>query len=278
MEMQSVYTEKELKAYRQKTFRSTWLRRVRSVDEAVQFVNERGFIFFWPIKDITLPSLWAAAAGDRPVADAHDDPGHVTWGWKDQLLGKKRWYYAKVLRKKATIISLEVLPYFYALSNNYGSPEEDYLTLYQQGRLTQEAKAVFEALLQEGPLDTLDLRRITRMTSRESDSRFSRALTDLQANFNILPVGVSNAGRWRYAFIYDLVTRHYPDLIDRTRLISEKQARRELARLYLASVGQTSLREVMKLFGWSQREAEESLADLSLPENKLPGEEHDQPQ
>lgn len=266
MEMQTVFTEKELKAYRQKTFRSTWTRRVRSLDEAVQFVNERGFIFFWPIKDITLPSLWAAAAGDRPVPDAHDDPGHVTWGWKDQLLGKKRWYYAKVLRKKATIISLEVLPYFYALSNNYGSPEEDYLTLYQQGRLTQEAKAVFEALLHEGPLDTLDLRRITRMTSRESDSRFSRALTDLQANFNILPVGVSNAGRWRYAFIYDLVTRHYPDLIDRTRMITEKQARRELARLYLASVGQTSLREVMKLFGWSQREAEESLAGLSLPE------------
>jgi uncharacterized protein YcaQ len=193
------------------------------------------------------------------VPDAHDDPGHITWRWKDELLGEKRWYYAKVLRKRATIISLAVLPYFYALSNNYGSPEEDYLTLYQQGRLTQEARAVYEALLQEGPLDTLDLRRITRMTTRESDSRFSRALTDLQTNFNILPVGVSRAGRWRYAFFYDLTTRHYPDLIDRTRLISERQARAELARLYLRSVGAASEREVMKLFGWGQKEAAEAL-------------------
>ena len=82
-------------------------------------VNERGFIYFWPIKDITMPNLWVAVAGDRKVADAHDDPGHATWGWKDSMLGKRQWYYAKVLRKKATMISLKTAPFFYALSENY---------------------------------------------------------------------------------------------------------------------------------------------------------------
>ncbi len=67
-----------------------------------------------------MPSLWTAVAGDRPVADKHDDPGHITWGWKYKALGKKIWYYAKTLRKKATMISLEIAPYFYALSENYG--------------------------------------------------------------------------------------------------------------------------------------------------------------
>src|SRR3972149_5049108 len=95
------------------------------------------FSYFWPIKDVTLPSLWAAVAGDRPVADAHDDPGHVTWGWKDSLLGARKWYYAKVLRKKATIIALDVAPYFYALSENYGDPRGDYLLQHEQGLLTQ---------------------------------------------------------------------------------------------------------------------------------------------
>ncbi len=87
-------------------------------------------------------------AGDRPVADAHDDPGHATWGWKDGALQKKIWYYGKILRHKATIISLEIAPYFYALSENYGLPEEDYLIAYHEGRLTQSAK---RDLLPESP-------------------------------------------------------------------------------------------------------------------------------
>jgi hypothetical protein len=72
------------------------------------------------------------------VADDHDDPGHATWGWKDALLGQRQWYYAKVLRKRATMIAFDVAPYFYALTENYGAPDEDYLTLYEQGRMPLE--------------------------------------------------------------------------------------------------------------------------------------------
>ncbi|RPI20949.1 MAG: hypothetical protein EHM70_25835 [Chloroflexota bacterium] len=228
---------------------------MRSKEEAIDYVNERGFIYFWPIKDVTFPSLWTAVAGDRPVADAHDDPGHVTWGWKDSLLGKNVWYYAKVLRKRATIISNTVLPYFYALTENYGSPEEDYLTLYQQGRMTLESRMVYEALLKEGPLDTIALRKATHLTSAESDSRFNKALTDLQAGFLIVPVAVTEAGRWRYAFAYDVVARHLPDLIDRTRMIGERQARQKLAELFFGSVGAARLADLARLFGWPALEA-----------------------
>jgi hypothetical protein len=263
-----------LEAYQKSTFRLTGGQRLQNVDQAVAYVNQRGFIYFWPIKDVNLPSLWAATAGDRPVADAHDDPGHVTWGWKDGLLGKRRWYYAKVLRKKATIISLETLPYFYALSENYGSPEDDYVTLYEQGRLTQEARAVYEAILKDGPLDTIALRKATRLTSSESDSRFNRALSDLQADFKILPVGVSQAGRWRYAFIYDLAPRHFPDLIDRTRHIGDRQARQRLAELYFRSVGAAQPRCLRLLFGWSPPDIDRLLDDLVSTGGLVRGLEH----
>src|SRR5437870_3311706 len=113
-----------LAAYRAATFRLSAAERVTTIEEAVTYVNQRGFIYFWPIKGVVLPSLWVAVAGDRPVAAEHGDPGHVTWGWKDALLGQRRWYYAKLLRRKATLVSLEVLPYFYALSENFGAPEE----------------------------------------------------------------------------------------------------------------------------------------------------------
>ena len=97
---------KRLRAYQAQTFRTAPGRRIGNKDEAVSFVKERGFIFFWPIKNVTMPSLWVAAAGDRPVPDEHDDPGHITWGWKDELLGKRRWYYARILRKRGWIILL----------------------------------------------------------------------------------------------------------------------------------------------------------------------------
>jgi hypothetical protein len=236
--------------HRARTFHLLPGQRLKSKEEAVRFVEERGFVYFWPIKEIALPSLWSAVAGDRPVADAHDDPGHVTWGWKDALLGSSAWYYAKVLRKRATMISMALAPYFYALTENYGSPEEDYLTLYEQGRLTQEARQIYEALLQEGPLDTVALRKAARLASRESDGRFNKALTDLQVDFKISPVGVRDAGAWHYAFAYEITARHYPELPVKAHEISEREARQELLKVYFQSVGAARLSEAVKLFGW----------------------------
>jgi hypothetical protein len=239
-----------LSSYRAQTFRLSPAPRVRNPDEALAWVNERGFAFFWPIKGITLPSLWVTVAGNRPVADAHDDPGHVTWGWKDDALGKRRWYYAKILRKKGTFISLEIAPYFYALSENYGSPEEDHLIMYEEGRLTMAAKLVYEALLKEGALNTIDLRKAAHLTSQQSDSEFNRALEVLQSDFKILPVGVAEAGAWKYSYIYSITARHYPDLLEKARGIGEAQAREKLIGLYFRSVGAAQARDVLKLFGW----------------------------
>lgn len=255
-------TQDRLKDYRAQTFRLTPGLQLKSRDEAVAYVNERGFVFFWPITQVNLPSLWTATAGDRPVADAHDDPGHVTWGWKDSLLGQKAWYYAKILRKKGTMVSLQMAPYFYALSENYGSPEEDYLTIYEQGRLTLEEKLVYEALLDNGPLDTIALRKAARMTSRESESRFNRALSELQASFKIVPVGVTESGAWHYAFAYDIATRPYPELIEQSRYIGELDARQKIAEVYLLSLGAAQLRDLTRLFGWSTAEAQQALDRL----------------
>jgi hypothetical protein len=240
---------KKLKAHRTLTFNLPPRKRISSPAQALAFVNARGFIYFWPIKGIDLPSLWASVAGDRPVADKHDDPGHITWGWKDNALDKKIWYYGKVLRGKATLISIEIAPYFYALSENYGAPEEDYLIAYHDGRLTQASKQVYESLLENGALNTLDLRKKAKL-SNAKDSEFNKALEQLQRDFKILPVGVAQAGAWNYSHIYDIVSHHFPDLSEQARQITEAQARRKLLELYFSMVGTAQLRDVTKLFGW----------------------------
>lgn len=230
------------------------------MDEALDFVNERGFIFFWPIKDIVLPSLWTATNGDRPLPNDHDDPGHITWDWKDKMLGRRLWYYGRTLRRRNTMISLEALPYFYALSPNFGDYENDYLEQYASGALTQESKLLYEALLTEGPLDTQALRRAARLSS--NDSRFNRALDDLQVQFKVLPVGVAPVGRWRYAFIYDISARHFPNLMDSARLISERGAREFLLRRYFLSVGAARLRDIQLLFHWRLEDSLPSIESL----------------
>ena len=241
---------KKLNTHRTRTFNLPPNKRLSSPAQALTFIKKRGFVYFWPIKGIDLPSLWAAVAGDRPVAEKHDDPGHITWGWKDNALDKKVWYYAKILRGKATMISLETAPYFYALSENYGSPDEDYLIAYQEGRLTQASKQVYETLLENGALNTLDLRKMAKL-SNAKDSEFNKALEQLQRDFKILPVGVAQAGAWKYSHIYEIVPRHFPDLPEQARQITESQARMKLLELYFNLVGAAQMRDVVKLFGWS---------------------------
>jgi hypothetical protein len=248
-----------LETYRARTYRLLGGMRLDSLTAAIQFVNERGFIYFWPIKGVDLPSLWTAVAGPRPVADQHDDPGHVTWGWKDDMLDKRQWYYAKLLRGKATIVALDVVPYFYALSENYGAPEHDYLQLYEDGLLSQPARAIFEAILHEGPLDTVNLRRKIRMTSKASNSPFERGLVELQRDLKILPVGVARTGAWRYSFVYELVHRYYPDLPEQARPITRKAAREKLVKLFFDSVAAATARDVRRLFQWKPAEVERTL-------------------
>jgi hypothetical protein len=240
---------KKLQTHQARTFNLPPAKRVSSPTQALSFINKNGFVYFWPIKGIELPSLWTAVAGNRPVADKHDDPGHITWGWKDDALDKKKWYYGKILRGKGTMISLEIAPYFYALSENYGSPEEDYLIAYHEGRLTQASKQVYETLLDQGALNTLDLRKHAKL-SNAKDSEFNKALEQLQRDFKILPVGVAQAGAWKYSHIYQIVTRHFPDLSEQARVIKESQARAKLLELYFDMVGAAQLRDVNKLFGW----------------------------
>lgn len=263
LRLESRVTPDEIKRRRDFNYRRTPERRVRTVEEARAFVEEVGFCHFWPIKGVELPNLFHAIAGRvRPVPMEHDDPDiSKCWGWKDDALDKKWWYYGKFLRRKATFISLKELPYFYALSENYGSLD-DYLQEYEDGLLTAEAKAIYEAILEHGPLDTIRLRREARMSAQSAKSAFERALVELQVGLKILPVGIAEAGAWRYAFIYELLPRWFPDIPERARAIGRGEAQRHILRRYLQSVVVATPAQVARLFGWSEAEVKRAAAKL----------------
>ena len=259
--METIST-KLINDYRLKTWRTSPDLRLRSPQDAIQFVEERGFISFWPIKGTTLPSLWNAVAGDRPVPDDHDDPGHISWSWKDQLLDKRVWYYGRVLKKRNTIISVKSIPYFYALSPNFGEPEEEIEDQYRQGLIPLEVKLIFQALTDKGPLDSISLRREAHLSGPNSNTPFNRALDLLQRDLKVLPTAIAEVGTWRYAFVYDLTHRYHPQLLEQSRFISELEARQHLLTSYIQSVGAVDRKEIQSLFSWTTDQVKKTVGTL----------------
>ncbi len=238
-----------LAAERDHRYRRTPERRVTTIDAAEAFVNEVGFAFLWPIKGVEAPSLFQAIAGrERDVPMVHDDPDNsLCWGWKDQSLGGQRWYYAKLLRRKATLVAPRLWAAFYALTRNYGDLH-DYLEQVRDGVMTHEARLIYEALLEQGPLGTVALRKAVGMAAEASKTRFERGLVELQIDMKVLPIGVAEEGAWRYSFIYDIPMRRYPELPAQARQIGSGEAWRLLIGTYVDAVVATTTRQIAQIF------------------------------
>ncbi len=247
-------------------YRRTPERRIQTPEAALAFVEEVGICHFWPIKGAEMPNLFHAIAGRvRPVPMQHDDPDIAKcWGWKDAALGQRQWYYGKLLGKRATLVSLDLLPAFYACSENIGDLD-DYLEEYRSGTMTAEAKWIYEALLEHGPLDTIQLRKKAGLSRAGAKSRFERALVELQTGLKVIPIGVASAGQWKYAFTYDILQRHFPELPGQAQRIQRSEARRTLTLRYVDNVvaaDRTTIKRIFRVLKWTSTELERTISTL----------------
>jgi hypothetical protein len=181
----------------------------------------------------------------------------------NQSLDKKWWYYGKLLRDKATLISLDFLPNFYALSENFGDYEHDYLEEYRTGQITSEAKQVYEALLKNGALDAVRLRREAHLSTDANKGRFDKALTDLQTGLKVLPVGIAPVGAWRYAFIYEILPRWYPQIPAEAQKIGRLDARCRILDRYMRNVVFATIPTAARVFRWSIAETQQAADALA---------------
>jgi hypothetical protein len=245
-------TLETLQAMRAQRYRQQPALRIHTEAEALEFLNDVGLCLLFSARDVELPSLWGALCGkDRPVPSHHDDPElGLAWSWKDDLPIAGKVLYGKFLRKKPVFISLDLAPYFYALSPNYGNPIEDYLQDYQDGRLSVEAKQVYEVLLDQGALPTSRLRIEAGLSGTSNASRFDRALAELQMDMRISKVAISDANRWGYCYVYDLLHRHFVRVVEAAREITGRQAREAILLRYLRTVVAVTRAQARLLFGW----------------------------
>lgn len=259
------YTLEQVEEIRDQRYHRTPELRVRTEGEALQFVNEVGFCFLFGDKSVEMPTLWAAVCGRRrPLPHHHHDPDlGRTWRWKDTMPARGEIFYGKLLRKKPTLMSLELLPYFYALSPNYGDIE-DYLLQYEEGKLGAEAKNVYEALKEQGAMATSRLRQLAGLKGGGDNARrFERAITELQVELKIVKVGTSDASRWGYAYVYDLFLRRFPEVPKVARGISEEEAMETLLLRYLHNVVVQPESAIQRLFRWELWKWEQILTILT---------------
>jgi hypothetical protein len=251
--------------------------KVKTRGDAVRFINEAGTVLLFPGDNLALPDLWSAINGrERKIPKHHHDWAlGKTWDWKDKIPERHEAWYGKLIRGKPAFVSLQDLPAVYALSNNYGELE-DYLEAYNDGLLSKEAKDIYETLLANGPMPTSELRKATGMAGGGDNARrFERAVVELQSDLKIVKSGISDANRWKYCYVYDLLLRWAPDLGEQARAYTSRTAMRHLILRYLNTSIAAPPALFPRLLGWdlgvTNRVIEEMTAEGTLTAIRVPG-------
>jgi hypothetical protein len=258
-----IQTLSQANTLRDQRYRRSQKLRLRTADDIRGFVNDVGLCLLFPVNNIEIPNVYQAVCGapkdtDTTLRDANIG---LTWNTKDGALDKRWWYYGKLIKSKATLVSLDLFPNFYALSDNFGDPD-DYLAEYVAGTLSADAKNIYEALLREGPTHAIQLKRKVNLYGDEVKTKFDKAVQELQNSLKILPVGVAEAGAWRYAFIYDLLWRWLPDVPAAAQKLGRAEARVNILSRHLNNVVYATPKELARTFGWRANEVQAAVEQL----------------
>jgi len=264
MMIEKVISRERLESLRAERYRQRRSLRLRNEQDAVEFLNEVGMSLLFSAKSIELPTLFGAICGeDRPLPRHHDDYElGLAWNWKDSLPERREVLYGKFLKNKPVFIALDIVPSFYALSDNYGELD-DYLEEYLAGRMSEEAKKIYEALLEYGALATSELRRAAGISSKGAARLFDRAIAELQMSFKIVKVGTSDVNRWKYCYVYDLFIRQFPEQVAAARHITQDEAAAVILTRYLRTVVAARPAALRRLFGWNDWRLARTMSQLS---------------
>jgi hypothetical protein len=224
---------------------------VRTLSQAAKWVDKVGLALLFPKTDVVLPSLWEQVNGDagRNWAVRDAEGGFVEWtaemgflwGAKDELPARGLVCVGKHLARVATCVAPRLVPTLVAAGEPY-EPEG------------LEAELV-DAITREGPLTGPVLRELTGAAKKDVDKGVIALHRRLVLTNSHL---VEQDGPWG-AIAHDLLARKWKVP---KRLTSPQEARRELARVFLASAGEVTAADLGPL-GWRRKEAAAVLDEIA---------------
>jgi len=220
-------------------------RPITEAEDAFTFVTALGFCTWGPIPGLAFPNL-AEAMGETVSSVLAP-----TWSWKDDLHFAQQLYYGKIIGGQPSFIAPDYLPDFVAALAGQGLEEErDPLHLYLDGRLSREAKALYDYLLDHPAQPTRALRRSTSLGNKRMKTATERAFTELQRRFLICKVDLTGRTRGTYSCIWDIAERFWPQVFENVGQTLQHAARQRI-RGQLQLFGLEPITELeQKLFLW----------------------------
>ncbi|MDX6426387.1 MAG: hypothetical protein QOD52_1792 [Gaiellaceae bacterium] len=216
---------------------------IRTLSQAAKWVDKVGLALLFPKSDVVLPSLWEQLNGgvDRRWAVRDEQDRFIEWtpelqflwGAKDELPARGLVCVGKHVARVATCVAPRLVPSLIAAGEPY-EPEGI------------EAEVV-AAITRQGPLTGPALREETGIAKKDVDKAVVALHRRLVLTNSHL---VEQDGPWG-AIAHDLLARKWKVP---KRLPPREEARRELARLFLASAGEVTAADLSPL-GWRRKEA-----------------------
>lgn len=242
-------TPQWIKEYRKKKWRVSEDLNFKTEAEAEKFINEVKLCLLFGGKEIELPKWYTASHLDADW-----------WTWKFTLEAKKKLYLSRVVKKKATLLSLDILPYFLALYYASGGCE-----IYEEehfyGHLSAEAYRIAQYLDKHGATLTNILRKQLVPKGKQHTARFHKGILELQLKFKIAVAGLDDRG-WGVRKL-DLFTHWVPkSVLKKAEQIDKPTAMTEIIKRYIVLVGATNEIKIAKLFGWNIDEVEPRIKQL----------------
>jgi hypothetical protein len=249
---------------RDNKFRRSPARRVHGERGALAFVRDVGFCSTFYRFPEGVACLWEAVAGranPRWPRHSHHDAGvGLTWSLKDVLPASKRVYYGKLLKGRPLLVALDLFPMFYALVRG-SQRARDYKVEYEAGRLSHTARRIMDAMLEEHPQYTRELRGNVFMLEPSKTREFERAMAELQQGLWL----VKSEERYEPTFSYrwDLLERWLPDEVAEGRRLSRAAAVAGMIERYTRGAVFTTERQLARLFGLRSDEIARAVRTLA---------------
>jgi hypothetical protein len=238
-----------LAEYRRRLWRTGPGVGVPTLARASQFIGDVGLCLLFGCEEIPLPKL----EGCGP-------PDFEWWEWKDQLQERRRAYLGRVVRRKATLVALDLLPAFLGLYYG-GGGAEIYDEEHHHGRLGEDAWRIGEHLSRHGPTPVDSLRRALMPAGPAGTRRFHRALDEMQEKFKTVTVGRVRK-HWSVRVIGLLSDWAPPETLREAHTLARRprEARRRILGRAARAAGILAVREAAGMFSWTRAEVEEAAA------------------
>jgi len=229
-----------IEAYRKKLWRLEPSRKVMTESECARFLREVGFCLIFGSDNISLPKIY-------------DSSGETDdwWHWKDTLQAKKKAYLARLFAKKATLVSMEMLPaclsrYFHGGGHLVADEEHFY------GLLSHGAKRIADYLEAQGPTPADEIRKALFKKGPEGTRRFHAHLLELQTKFKVVTVGLREGPSWGTR-ILGLFSDWIPgEVVKQAESLSAQEAHERVIERFLRTAGAIPMKEWRRHFGDSE--------------------------